>query len=299
MSVFHQLLRIGFGYQSLVSTLAQTVGGIKCVALCSCLADVHTEVSAAWILSELWSVSGYPELYKPSHSQFLALVKACAGVVTETTFSRTVDDMLGDMLWKQPSYDGREIEASNAHDIAKALQGLFRISRKEVDNILVTGNTDCAFIVALAYWLFDFRVHVENEQREVVFSKSPGHRSPQVIVQYGVLGSNAIQIASITYTLGDCRSIFERLPDPQERVLLIRTPWDGCLSRVFGFAFQKLRKLPLHLGNYLGSVARIYSALAQGQRNVGYLSRSQFANYTEISYGKGLIHTVLSTFPEL
>ena len=299
VSVFRQLLWLGFGYQSLVNTLAQTVGGIKCVALCACLANVHTEVSAAWILSELWSVSEFPEQYKPSHSQFLALIKACTGVITETSFGETVDGMLGDMLWKRQSEPAGRIDASNAHEIAKALRGLFRISRKEVDSILVTGKSECGFVAALAYWLFDFRVHVEDEQHNIIFPRSPDHRPPQVVIQYGAASNKAIQIASTTYILGNYTSLFDNVSDPQEKILLIRTPWDGCLLRVFGATFLKLTKLPLHLGSYLGSVARIYSALALGQRNVGSLSRLQFGDYVETSHGQGLVHTIFFTFPEL
>lgn len=77
--------------------------------------------------------------------------------------------MLGDQLWRQPSgshyteFVVREmedgvLEASNAKDIANALHGLFKISRGDADQMVVTGGSECAFISAVAHWLLNLRV---------------------------------------------------------------------------------------------------------------------------------------------
>lgn len=78
-----KLLWFGFGYQSIVGTMAESLAGIKCLAICACLAESHSEKLAAWVLSELWRISNFPEEYEPSHSQFLALIKASAGASRE------------------------------------------------------------------------------------------------------------------------------------------------------------------------------------------------------------------------
>ena len=44
--------------------------------------------------------------------------------------------------------------------------------------------------------------------------------------------------------------------------------WDGCLARTFGSTLRVLSGLSQILGSYLGSTARIYSALAIGEPNV-------------------------------
>ena len=295
---FESLLWLGFGYQSLVNVLAKTVGGIKCIALCSCLADANTEVTAAWVLTGLWRHSNYPEQYQPSHRQFITLVRACSGVVG-TSFSQTIDVMLGDMLWKlSPEGHGHILEASNPDDVAKALRGLFSITRGEVTYISVVGGIGCAFVAALAYWLFGLKVHVENDSQEVIFTSVPDHQTAQVYVQYATSGSS-IQMKDTTYILGSYRDIVERITDIPERILVVRTPWDGCLQRTFGTAYEKISKMPLQTGTYLGSVARIYRALALSEENVGALDRRAFAHYVETSYGQGFISTVFETFPEL
>ena len=300
VSVFQGFLWLGFGYRSLINTMANTVGGIKCVALCSCLADVHSEESAAWILAELWKESGYPEEYEPAHTQFLSLVKVCAGVLVKTPFMQTIDVMLGDMLWKivEGHIDPIPV-ASNFKDIAKALRGLFEVSRREVDSILLIGGGECSFIAALAHWLFDFRVYIEDDEDKLIFTSASDPASAQVRVRYGSAQSAAIQMPSTTYILGDCRAVFDRVFESKDMVFMVRTPWDGCLRRVFGSAIQTLIDLPHHLGAYLGSLARIYTALAHGEPHVGSISRIRYHDFGEASFGQGFIHSVLSTFPEL
>ena len=62
---------------------------------------------------------------------------------------------------------------------------------------------------------------------------------------------------------------------------------------------MKLSKLPHLLGDYLGGVARVSSALANGEANVAHLSRKGFVSFSEGSHGYGFIETVVSTFREL
>ncbi|MCJ1245671.1 hypothetical protein MMC30_002875 [Trapelia coarctata] len=300
VSVLRDVLWLGFGYRSLINTMANTVGGIKCVALCSALADVHSENSAAKILTELWKQSAYPTEYEPSHSQFLALVKTCAGVLVKTPFMATVDVMLGDMLWKVPDGAIDEIPvASNLQDIARALRGLFQLSRGEVDNITVTGGGECAFFAALAYWLFDFKIEVIDNEGNLIFTSTPENVSVQLYVRYGHVRNDAIQVPSTTYVLGDCREVFDRNTEEGDRVFIVRTPWDGCLRRTFGAAFLAFTESPLPVAAYLGSLARIYAALARAEPVMDTLSRHYYVDFVEASRGQGFIDTILKTFPEL
>lgn len=304
---FDKLLWFGFGYQSFVGTMAETVAGIKCLGICACLAEAHSEELAAWVLAELWRISGFPEDYEPSHSQLLALVKASAGVVSSSDFSKTINMMLGDQLWRPPSdsygqfpsNDYDILEASNAKDIANALHGLFKISRGDVDHIVINGGTECAFVAALAHWLLNLKVLVRDSTGHIIYGDIKSATSWQVIVQFGEATSDPLQVARKTYVLGNCREVFGRIPDREDYQLIVRTPWDCCLSRVFGSRFTTLSKMPHVLGDYLGSVARIYRAVANGENNIGSLSRINYVNFAETSFGLGLVETVISTSPEL
>ncbi|KAL9593397.1 MAG: hypothetical protein Q9179_005904 [Wetmoreana sp. 5 TL-2023] len=290
--------------------MAETVAGIKCLAICACLAEAHTEGLAAWVLAELWRICRFHEDYEPSHSQFLALVKASAGIISHTEFSRIMDKMLGDQLWRQPLgplYPDQEapdmdegiLEASNAKDIASVLHGLFKVSRGDAAYIIVNGGIECAFIAALAHWLLNLKVQVQNSSGLTLFDNTTGGEAVQICVRYGETRSDSIQVTGTTYLLGSCREIIGRIPDMEDFPLIARTPWETCLLRVFGASFIALSKLPHLLGDYLGGVARVYSALATGEANVANLSRKGFTGFSEASHGHGFIETVVSTFPEL
>lgn len=50
---------------------------------------------------------------------------------------------------------------------------------------------------------------------------------------------------------------------------------------------------------FFGSLARASLALAEGEPDVSILSRDDFIDFTETSYGQGLIDSVEEIFPEL
>ncbi|KAH0556618.1 hypothetical protein GP486_005550, partial [Trichoglossum hirsutum] len=131
VSGFDDIIYYGFGLQSLVNTFAETQAGVNCIALCSCLADMHSEAIAARILSALWRAEAFPEEFEPSHSQFLRLIKTCSGVVLGTTFGYTADVILGDLgqYHRGENFKGH-VSAAAVRDIAKALQGLFKLSNE-------------------------------------------------------------------------------------------------------------------------------------------------------------------------
>ena len=68
--------------------------------------------------------------------------------------------MTGHGLWKfgrNRAYNS-PLKASNATDIAKALAGLFQITRRNVETITLVGQNECAFIAAFGKWLFDLAI---------------------------------------------------------------------------------------------------------------------------------------------
>jgi hypothetical protein len=240
--LLQDMLWLGFDDRGLVHAMVNTVGGMECVALCSALVHVHSDSFAARILAELWKESDYPDEYEPSHSQFLSLVKLCAGVLVKTPFMATVDLMLGEMIRRGP--DGTEDEipvSSEVKDIARALRGLFQLSRGKVDSITVTGGLECALFASLAHC------------------------------------NDAIHTPSTTYFLRYVRDDDE----DGDGHFVVRTPWDGCLRRTFGAAFQTFTELPHLVGAYLGSLARIYAALAQAEPEVDTLSRDFYVDFVE------------------
>jgi len=176
--------------------------------------------------------------------------KPAPGVLVKTPSMATVDPMLGDMLWKVPDGLRTEFRGIQSKDIARALRGLFQLSRGEDDNITVIGGVECAFFVSLARWLFAFYIEVVGEEDNLVFTSTPENISTQVYVRYGHVLKNAIHIASTTYVLRDGREVYDRLDEEGDGLFMARTPWDGCLRRTFGAAFRTFTELP-HLVEHI------------------------------------------------
>ncbi|KAI4270727.1 MAG: hypothetical protein LQ337_006507 [Flavoplaca oasis] len=290
---FEKILYFGFGERSFLQVMADAQSGVNCIALCSALSEVHSEHASAWILDELWKLYGSPPRLMPSHSQLTALVRACSGVLSKTEFSHICGTMFGRTL------KIRTADMSNIEDIAKALRGLFRVSKGEVARITVFGGTNCAFIAGFANWILNLKVYVEDEARGLIY-RDADFEEAQLVVTYCQQASHStIQVSSTTYILRNDDGMFMRNQTLQEANLTFRTPWDGCLARVFGTNFTTLTQAPIILGGFLGSVARVYQALALGESDVGEFSRATFINFAEPSYGIGFVNSVVSIFPEL
>jgi hypothetical protein len=89
------------------------------------------------------------------------------------------------------------------------------------------------------------------------------------------------------------------IPWEDKLSIIVRTPWDGCLERVFWNSTQRLKGLSRILGEFLGGSARIYAALARGEADVGDFSGGDFAEFAEGTYGHKFVKGVESIFPEL
>lgn len=298
-----KILWFGFGHQSFVKMMGDNQLGLNCVALCSCLTEVHSEETAARVLQGLWELNNFPENYEPSHTQYLALVKACSGVVARSGFGRGLDAMTGHGRWlsRRDLFPWQQLKASNAIDIAKALKALFQITRAEVESITLLGQHECAFMAALAHWLFDLAIYIEDDTGEVLFKsyEDLSRAGAQVIVIYTEEEEPMTIQQSTTYVLSIGTDVIGRTMANSESRWIWKIPWDGCLARTFGSTFRALSGLSQILGSYLGSTARIYSALATGEPNVAAFSRLRFIDFTQLSYGRGFIHSVTSIFEEL
>lgn len=236
---YDKLLYYGFGYSSFVNILTETKVRVNLVALCACLVHMHGVTVAADVLAALWKLEAFPESFEPAISQFNALATACAGVVTVTTFGHVGDIMLGDIRKLIP---GKSVlkglfmgAISNAKDIAKALHGLFQVSRNSLEYIEVVGRANYTFIGAFAHWLLDLTVNVEDEVGTTIHQNSSNRETAQVRIRYRSLDqvSTELHIASTTYVFGNHYEMLVHTPWEDGLSLLIRTPWDCCLERVF------------------------------------------------------------------
>ena len=301
---FDKVLYYGFGYRSFVNILTETKAGVNLVALCACLVDMHGVPIAAEVLAALWNFEAFPAEFEPSMSQYNALATVCAGVVTATVFGQIGDMMLGD-LRKQLRLSSRSGlprgSISSSEDIAKALHGLFQISRGTHERIEILGGPNCSFIGAFAHWLLNLTIQVEDDAGALIYSDVPDRSAAQVNIQYRNMYqlSTELSITSTTFVLRDHDMLFGTDESYDGMPLHVRTAWDGCLKRAFWSSAQRLIDVSRTLGEFLGSAARVYAALARGEPDVGHFQRIYFGDFIDGTYGQGFVDSVGSIFPEL
>ncbi|MCJ1416896.1 hypothetical protein MMC32_003235 [Xylographa parallela] len=196
-------------------------------------------------------------------------------------------------------FDSIDRPATKPKDAAKVLVALFRVSRAYLDNITTIGGIECAFIAALASWLFELRLWVEDDEQTVIYNNLEGPAKAQVYVQYGPHTEHSTVVTSTTYKLLNYYEVLDSDRGNQGIHLISRHPWDGCLSALYGIAFERLRENSDVLGSYFGSVARIYEALALGEKGIETISFLFDSDSVESAYGLSYLNNILSTFPEL
>ena len=169
-----KLLWFGFGYKSFVHVLSETQAGLNCMALCACLAESHGQRVAGEVLSALWHTCGFPEAYEPSQAQFAHLIKACEGLLANSSFGTTFVQManLRNLVSGRSGSNDcgprqREMFAE-PRNTAVMLCALFDISNNEVESIdkaesfNIAGDVDWGFIHAIAQFLLDFEVCING-----------------------------------------------------------------------------------------------------------------------------------------
>lgn len=293
------LLYFGFGHRSFLRFLSESVSELKCIALCSCLAEMHSDYVAGKILSALWHEFGYPEDNEPSHHQFKALIKACGGAFACSPFPE-----LASRMFCPSSRQLAKMHCSDPAQVAQALHGLFDISMGTRTSIQILGGPECSFIAAAAHWIFCLSVHVEDYKGTQVFSSSIAtdmqRTSSQVHVQYmDDIQLPKILISHSTFILSDPKELLTYVPEDSLLCLRRRVSWDRCLSYTFGQTFRDLCSRPTTLAHVLGGAARIYLALANGEADVGGIDRTDFQEFAEASFGQGFVNYVDDLFAEL
>lgn len=291
---FDKVLYFGFGIQSYVKLLGESQRGVNCIALCSSLSEVFSYPFTARTLNALWQVSGGPTEYEPSHTQFLALVKGCAGVLASSPFSAVAERMLGTQKLDTA-------KAPSPEQLAQVLDGLFKISLGNVESITVEGGPACAFIAGLAEWLFKFTVYVEDENHTMIHLSATEPSTAQVRVLYRASRSPDQRsiTARSTYLLHRNEELFLYSDKEMMDSINFRVTWDQCLTRTFSATFiEEITARQEVVGHFFGSYARFLAGRAYPEFDSMQSPMTELL-HLDGSSGYALLESVVRTFPEL
>lgn len=283
--------------------MTQSVSGLKVIALCSAIAEMHSEMVAARVLSALWREFQFPEEAEPSYHQMKALIKVCGRALSASPFARIASQMMNGV-----SMPDDLVVCSRLRDVAEALHAIFDVSKGTKLRVTIEGGSSCLFIAAVAYWILDIRTQVEYENGDVLFNSSivdSENQSTSANVHIRLRRPESTSLSQITvtdstYILCKPYDIIEHMHDDTQLLSIRqRVLWDYCLSSAFGNVVTKLLKQQDVLGGIFGSIARIRQGFALGEADVHGEDREPFINFTQSAFGKGLAQSVGSVFPEL
>lgn len=293
---FESILWFGFGQKSFLAFLTERELGVNCAALCACLGETYGSAGASRVLQTLWKVNEFPSDMEPSRTQFATLVSNCAGLFIKTHFCEIMQRMAGPYKRDNPHVDPERRGASSG--IAKAIDGLFQVSRGALKAIEIHGCIDIAFIGTIAYWLFDLSVWIEMHDGSCLFSSCLHSEEAAVRLHYTTtkVKNPMIQISATTFVV---ESVQDLLSDDLHAAIIFRVSWDKCLAELFNDELRGILSQTALLGNVLGAIARIYKALALCEQDVAKLSRIHFINYQPQGYGASYINGLCALLPEL
>lgn len=303
-----QVLWFGFGIKNVVRAISVTEEGATLVALCAALSECFPDDLSAEILAEFLKAKGdfNPA---PAVSEWENLIRACSGVFSTTSFPIRAETLMSmHVLAKQA---GTYRALPGASSMADALTGLGNVSRGVWSSITIIGSREAGWIAALAEWLFGLTVITTDEHGDLKHSSCPSTNSHVNIIYMGGMDEYDTGMIKITEKIYDLRSAMELFHEPHSRFaaylsgrkevasLSGRVLWNNVLSVVFDSAFERLSKMELAVGEIIGSVARLFEAIAFAEIGVPREFLREYNFYCDKSMGKAFVKHTLSIFPEL
>lgn len=305
-----KVLWFGFGMKHPARVIAMTQQGSALVALCAALSECFPHETAAEILSDMASLEDNLDM-TPACSEWLSLIKSCAGILSTTVFPIRAETLMGLETDNKPA---------DTTDIAKVLNAIAKVTKHEWVSITIHGGKEARWIGALAEWLFDLTVTITNEQDDVVYTSCPEGQFSQVNICSVIRpfpgegasptrrqGDKLLELTDRTFYIDTASDFWDRDSYQPHCVggrmdtptMNGRVAWKSCLSAVFGVLFKDLMKHPDCVGKMISSVARIYACIAAAEEGVPTSVLETNMLYVEASFGAGFIHNLLHWFPEL
>jgi hypothetical protein len=300
-------LEFGFGVEDVVRNMARSERGCTCLALCASLMECYSEEVATEVLLELARLVNVEKQHMPSNQSWKDLLRACAGTVSSSKLPFLVEHFYASITSTERSMLLQRHSVPSS--LAAALTGISKVSRGELRAITIYGTFDAAWMAALAEWLFDLKVTIRREDGNLYYSSFEDENAEAQVLVYmrtkpRTWAPDSLRTES-TFVLEDVSILFnnqQTVPGQflRNEVASGRLPWKNLFGSTFPLEFRHLmQKVPLAFGKYLGSVARLLKGLCQADAIFPLYCRISCTNYSDASYGTGLVLSMVKLFPEL
>ena len=245
ISVYGNIAHFGFGLRHVLQDLCERDSGIICVSLCGCLKESYDSFYASQVFRMMCQIRDVPPEMIPGTQRWTAIIKVCAGVFTGTEFSRLLVG-LTPLVCPRTSVGLVDVEATDPNALAKAILTLGEISKGSLESCTLTGGIDCAWLGALAVFLFGFSLSVEQADGTAIYQSSLGRHLPnrrsQVTIIRAVPTGSSSKIIQKSVFLPNGRDMFRRSAESDRNVSRFetRSSWDTILKDSFGRATEDL-----------------------------------------------------------
>ncbi|KAI1171886.1 hypothetical protein F4777DRAFT_27836 [Nemania sp. FL0916] len=253
----NKALWFGFGIKHIIHDFAESREGLACVGMCAALNEYFNIHSSSGIISELWKMKKLPQDYTPALHQWSALIEACSGVLSATEFPLILGQILNQYHRNVLGTVRTSRTASSSESVAEVLHTVFEASKRDITEVHITGNRDCAWVAAVVHWLLKMEVEIIDDSGTICWASS--HKWPssegyaKLIVYQDFTPSNRPEIVKKYHVLNGGRRLLSLSWDEEtcdQPIGLGRVPWETCLGDTFGISVREL------LSNYGGIVGR-------------------------------------------
>ncbi|RGP76716.1 hypothetical protein FLONG3_5156 [Fusarium longipes] len=193
----------------------------------------------------------------------------------------------------------------------EALKQVFEIATGRLDRLFVSGGAHCAWIAAVAHWIFDLSVEVRDPDGDVIYrpggATNESSIDSQVTITYSnmqarhsmqVTGKHHVIPSGSRLIIGDTTYRFNGLSYG-------RVAWQNCLVDTFGSPMRLLQESQARTtGICLGSAARIFLGnMRDGEYEISGIEwkniRRASPPVSSSSFGRGFYLFSLQLLPEL
>lgn len=252
-------LWFGIGFKHLIRTMLETEQGAAFVAVSSCLMVSYDQNFSATVLKTLCDKSSLPETLSPSLPQWSTFINMCTPAVTSSHFPILVEGFSRLLVSNTTRKELHRLAATSPGELASALLEIAQLSTGKVANVTLVGNADCAWLAALAEWLFSLKVEIMDQTGNFLYqSKGEGRLNTHDFFQLTIIrlehGQNSVPqslLYSRTHLVPPGDLVFHLRTETYNHLFYWgRSEWSTILNETFSASFQRLLEpeiIPLFL----------------------------------------------------
>ncbi|KAF2235405.1 hypothetical protein EV356DRAFT_500263 [Viridothelium virens] len=240
VSLYGNVARIGFGLRHVLEDLVDTDEGLTGVALCGCLTASYSPFYAAHVLRSLCFSQNIPDEMLSGTKRWISMFDVCSGIFQDTEFYHQVEGL--SRLLVPRTKVGILVHEANEHKaLASALVELARISTGDLESCTFTGGLDCAWLGAVAEFLFDIAVSVVTVANVVCYESKAGSRLQngdcKIILIPPERGTTRMALTKRVFHVPSGEAIIR---ESSTSVFTRRSHWDVVFEDAYGDAAESL-----------------------------------------------------------